>query len=220
MGTIQRSVAVMAACLLALALAGCEDPHAEDKTAIRAAVKQLDDANEACDGEAAVAVMSSAALDQYSQIVQLALNGTEREVRGLKPTDLGQVIALRHRMTRKELEGMDGRAYQAFATSACWYSGYGEEYAWATSMGAIRVVGDYAYVDIVDDRGRKTGYEGRFEREGGAWKINEFSFHPHTDALLYEDAEFEGMSIEELLIWMEEDDSGEPVGEEIWQPMR
>lgn len=216
--TLFRIVILMLAALLALP--GCEDPNAEEVAAIRASLRKLDEANRNCDGAAAVAVMSSRGLAEYDRVVRLALDATAAEVHELLPGEMWHVIQLRHRLTRRELEAMDGRAYQEYATGNCWYSFDDDEGSYDESIGAIHVSGDTAYGDILDERGRKSGVQAHFEREDGVWKLNEFSFDRYNDEVLLELAAEEGLPIAEYLVLWEELETGDPVPDSIWDPMR
>lgn len=63
----QILVAVVLFLISLLGLAGCEDPDAAEKDAIMDSLRQLDQANIDCDGAAAVAVMSSEGIADYTR---------------------------------------------------------------------------------------------------------------------------------------------------------
>jgi hypothetical protein len=208
-------------CLLSIAPAGCEDPHAEDKEAIRAALRQLDQANEDCDGAAAVAVMSSRGLDEYTRLVKLALDGSKTDVQGLSPSEMSQVVQLRHRLTRQQLEKMDGRAYQEHATSDCWYAlDLDEAGGYESGIGSISVSGEVAYAEVLEADGTKSGVQAHFEREDGVWKVNEFSFQRVWDDELRELAAENDLSIPEMVVLFEQWETGEQIRNSIWEPLR
>lgn len=211
-------VLTIAAVLMSLFCPACDDPHADDKAAVRAALRQIDTANRSRDGEAAVAVMCRASLDEYTRIVQIALDGKPDEVRRLPPHKLALVFELRNRLTRRELQGMDGRAYQAYATSAGWYDA--EWGSWEESVGRIEIDGDRAVAYILDDRGGRTGDRMHFVFEDGMWKVNEFTAGRSIDEAYEREAGQFGMTVENYLILLEEEISGKQVRSTIWQPMK
>ena len=215
--TIVAPLAVLAA----LMLTGCEDPHAEDKAAIRACLRQLDQANQECDGAKAVACMSSEALDEYTRLVNLALDGTRDQVLALYPADKWQIIQIRNRMTRREVQGMDGAAYQRHATGECWYLAWDDEdTAYEDDIGKIDVWGDVAYAVIKDWDGDDSGRVAEFTREGGVWKVNEFSFNRLFDEDIREWAREADMTEDEFLIYLEESEWENDIRDSIWDPMK
>lgn len=205
--------------LAALLLPACEDSSsAAEKEAILDCLRQLDEANAACDGAGAVAVMSQRGLDEYTRLVRLALDGSKSDVQSLSPLEMWQVIEMRHRIPLRELEKMDGRAYQEYATSQCWYSeGEGE---WEDGIGEIYVSGDTAYAEVLDFDGKKTGVQGHFEREDGVWKVNEFSFQRVWDDELRKLAAENNISVPDMVVRFEEMATLENVRSRIWEPMR
>lgn len=221
MGTHTRVVTGPVALLLALFAGGCEDPHAQEKAAIIASLEQLDEANRRCDGDAAVAVMSSASLSEYTRLVMLALDGSRLEVLSLSPSDQMQIVSLRNRLSRQQLESMDGREYQRFATASCWYD-FAEEGdpGYEGSIGDIKVLGDFAYADVLNEKGRPSGVSAEFSLEDGVWKVNEFTFQRVYDEELRAWAAEEDMTVEEYIVMFEEWQTGRPVEDSVWEPMR
>lgn len=217
----QILVAVVLFLISVLGLCGCEDPDAAEKEAILASLRQLDQANIDCDGAAAVAVMSSKGIAQYTRLVNLALDGTRVQVLGLEPSELMQVLQLRNRLTRAQLEKMDGADYQEYATSECWYLAEDlEDVSYATQIDDIRVYGDLAHAAILDEDDKDSGLVVEFAKEDGVWKVNEFCFHRLYDEYLYSYAAQEGIEVAELLILIEEMDWGNTIRRSIWEPMR
>lgn len=218
-GTRTLRTALGASALVLLgAAAGCEDEHAAEKEAILTCLRQLDEANQDCDGAAAVALMSQRGLDEYTRLVKIALDGSKTDVQSLSPLEMMQVIEMRHRIPLRQLEKMDGRAYQEFATSDCWYTG--AEGSYEDSVGEIFVSGDTAYADVLDFDGNKSGVQGHFEREDGVWKVNEFSFHRVWDEELTKLAAENNVTIPEMVVLFEEWDTGKKIRKSIWEPMR
>lgn len=220
MGHITNTARVVTFGLIALCLPGCEDPHAQDKAAIRASLRQLDEANEECDGPGAVAVMSSQGIADYTRLVKMALDAPREKVIVMGASEKLQIIQLRNRLTRTELEKMDGAAYQAHATGECWYF-MGDDYVgYEGSIGDIDVMGDMAYGHILDEDGDDSGLLAEFAREDGVWKVNEFSFHRQWDEWMHEWAGLERMTEDELIVRLEEIEWGKDIRDSIWDPMR
>ncbi|MFG0241363.1 MAG: hypothetical protein ACF8R9_01120 [Phycisphaerales bacterium JB054] len=217
----QILVAVVLFLISVLGLSGCEDPDAAEKEAILASLRQLDQANIDCNGAAAVAVMSSKGIAAYTRLVNLALDGTRVEVLGLEPSELMQVLQLRNRLTRAQLEQMDGADYQEYATSECWYVAEdSEDVSYVSSIDDIKVYGDLAHAAILDEDGKDSGLVVEFAKEDGVWKVNEFCFHRLYDEYLYSVAAQEDMEVAELLVLIEEMDWGNDIRRSIWEPMR
>ena len=217
----QILVAVVLFLISVLGLSGCEDPDAAEKEAILASLRQLDQANIDCNGAAAVAVMSSKGIAAYTRLVNLALDGTRVEVLGLEPSELMQVLQLRNRLTRAQLEQMDGADYQEYATSECWYVAEDyEDVGYESSIDDIKVYGDLAHAAILDEDGKDSGLVVEFAKEDGVWKVNEFCFHRLYNEYLYSVAAQEDMEVAELLVVIEEMDWGNDIRRSIWEPMR
>jgi|GEM_PF-3545576 len=217
----QILVAVVVFLISVLGLSGCEDPDAAEKEAILASLWQLDQAYVDCDGAAAVAMMSSKALAEYTRMVKLALDGTRIQVLGLEPGELMQVLQLRNRLTRAQLENMDGAGYQEFATNECWYIDLDlEEVAYASLIDDIKVYGDLAHAAILDEDGKDSGLVVEFAKEDGVWKVNEFCFQRLFNEYVYSLAAQEGMEVAELLIEVEEMEWGNTIRRSIWEPLR
>ncbi|HZW09646.1 MAG TPA: hypothetical protein VFF69_07065 [Phycisphaerales bacterium] len=205
-------------CLFMILPAGCEDPQAAEKEAIRAALRQLDDANEARDGAAAVAVMSSRALEEYTRLVKIALDGSKTDVQTLSPLEMLQVIQMRHRMDRRQLAAMDGKAFQEYATGEGWNSG--ARARWEDTIGDISVAGDTAYAEVLGTDGGDSGVQGHFEREEGVWKVNHFSFMRVWDDELRRLALQYDIGLPEMIVRFEEMATLQQIRKSIWEPMR
>lgn len=205
----------LAAVLMLVAAVGC-DAQAEDKEAIRASWETIDEANKSSNGEVAAAHFTSGSLARYPRLIKLALDGKKAELDKLDAWDLSEVLRMRTLSTRKDLEGLDGRAYVVYATSKGWYSwgdGPPEE------CRGIRIAGDSAVVYFYSE-GEQTGESGRFEREDGVWKFDEESWRPTFNGYVREAAMEEGVTMPEFLISLIEEQSGVTPPATIWSPMR
>lgn len=216
--TISILVTVLLTLTLALLPACEESGGSEEEEAILACLRQLDEATTGCDGPGAVAVMSQRALDEYTNIVKIALDGTKADVQSLSPLEMLQVIQLRHRLTRQQLEQMDGRAYQEYATGECWYTG--GQATWEESIGKIYVSGDTAYAEVRGIDGEASGVQGHFEREEGVWKVNQFSFMRVWDDELRRLAAQFNISVPDMIVRFEEMATLDNIRSRIWEPMR
>jgi hypothetical protein len=114
MTVVVRAVAVLVM-LLGFG-AGCDDTRPE----IERTVEELEAAIAAGDGERFVAGLAPETFQHYDRMVKLALDGTARQVQVLSLTEKLDIIVMRHRMTRRDLSKMDGRAWLKQMVTRSW----------------------------------------------------------------------------------------------------
>ena len=225
--------------LLLLPLAAC-DKYAGDKSEIHALWDEWDRVNAEKDGAAALQVYSASTFEWYGALLKKAMDAPAKEVWSLSPTEMNEVLIIRHRGKRKDLKGLDGRGYVKHATSQGWYAGH--EGTWAIKD--IKVVSDWAEAKFVDAewadayrqqrvdellsrRGRGRGgvdkppeYTVKFVREGGRWRLDEVSMHQAWDDMIADFAKQERKSVRDILMLLEEEDSEQDVKMTVWEPMK
>ncbi|MFM9996540.1 MAG: hypothetical protein ACKVU4_12165 [Phycisphaerales bacterium] len=212
------STALVAACVFAVLPACEQEPPEADE--LRALVARIDAANQNADGATATASFTEGSIARYARRMELALNGKRKDVEALDAWDMSEVLRMRVRARRNDIEGLDPRAYVAFATSQGWYV---QDESLQTELRSIRVSGDTAYATAryTDEYGGE--YESEmltFRREDGVWKLDEDSWRGTFNRLTAERAADEGVSIAEALLMMIEEETGKPNPITVWSPMR
>ncbi len=212
--TLLRGAFLMAACtaFLLLACAGCEDAEA---AAIRAMLVKYDQANEQGNGLLAKECVTKSSDTHYDTLRKHALYSDEKTVRALSPSTKLAVIMIRNRASAEQLEVLTGEDFLVWSTNQGWYAG-GEP--WANSFGRIKVDGDVALAPMLDE-GKPTRVTARFKKEEGKWRLDETTLIHAWDEHYIATARAEGMSVDELITYIEEEDSGKYVEETVWQPM-
>ena len=159
-------VAVLAALVF---LAGC-DSRAEDRGALVDVMEAIDDCNNRADGKAILELVTRESVERYGELVRLGLDGTREEVLTRGPNDQLEILRMRARAKRSELEKLSPRQYVAFATSRGWYR-QPESDRGTTSLREIRFGPSGATAEPVLD-GEPVGERIRFVEEDGRWKLD------------------------------------------------
>jgi hypothetical protein len=216
-------VGLVAALVLMFGTAGCSDPQAEDKAAIRQTLLAYDAANRERNGKAVVELMSPGTLEFYTKLVRVALDGSEAESRALPAHYRMELIRMRTLATRKDLKGMDGKAFQSWATTQGWYAMDTDGWASLTRGASdikIDLDGKGAWCYIFED-GKRTSFMLRFEKVGDQWRFDETSASDHFDDWTKKWARDERMTQDELLVEMVSEELGVEIDSKaIWRPMK
>lgn len=157
--------------------------------------------------------MTAGTISYYEEMVQLALEAEEDELRARSIVDQAQVLTLRHRFPTDELRTLDGAAVFAQGVDEGLIGDIGQ-----LGIGEIQVRGDEAEADALSGGERLSFVRWRFEREDGRWKLDLTALFPLTKAALEQAASEAGLTTEELLVRTLEQASGEPVSPDIWDP--
>lgn len=233
-----RVLASVVLLLFGVGLPAC-DKHAEQKKAIREVYDTYNQTAESGDGPGQAAVLSANTLTHYDKLLKIGLNGKADEVMALSPSAQHEILAMRNRATRKQLQGYTGKGYVIHAVKQGWWSGFGDD-EW--KLRSIKVNGDSAEARIVEDiptytisqsyrsslrssarieRNRKPReYPIRFVCEDGKWKVDETTLFPRFDAEATAAAKAYRVSMRDFLMAWEEDESGKEVTMKIWDPMK
>jgi hypothetical protein len=203
--------------ILLLALPAC-DEFAEDKAEINAVFASLHRCNDAGDGDGIVQVLSEESFAAYEPVLRIALDGSREEVEALKATDRLEVLRIRARSKRSDIEKLSGREYCRFATSRGWYVTPPNEQTVDTLRGLV-VRGPTATAMYVAD-GEVTGVTLRFVKENGAWRYDEPDAMKQWSRLTAEVARERGITVNELLLEYLEEELGKPPPASVWKPMK
>lgn len=220
---LSRVAALLALALLMLLAGSCADPQAQEKAAIRQLMRDYHAAAQDQKGEWAVSLVTPASLTHYTEVVKLALDGTEAQVRTRTAFDRTEIILIRTLAKRKDIKGMDGRAYQKWATEQGWYVSDEDLYSdWTEGMSDIRIdsSGDAAWCYIREGR-KPTRFMLRFAKVNGKWLFDETSVHEYFNHWTAQEAKDLGMSHDQFLVlWLEDFYGFEVDVKNIWKPMK
>lgn len=120
------------------------------------------------DGDAAVEVLSQPTVDYYAAIQQLAVCGSEDEVRGQSLIDRMQVLLMRLRVPKGELLTMSGRETLIYAIEQGWV---GRSDVASASVGDVTITNGTAVGQHVV-QGQPSEAKFYFVNEEGAWKLD------------------------------------------------
>lgn len=214
--TPHRLSTLLALCIIAAGIlcgVGCDN---KDAQAIRAMLVQYDTANNSKNGRLAKECVTKSSDAQYESIRRHALYSDERTVRALGPYIKHQVLMTRNRASAAQLEVLTGEDYLVWTTNEGWFAN--GDSGWSTAFGKIAVKGDFATGVVLQDD-KPTGDKVHFLKEDGRWRLDETTMGQHMDQWYLDLAKFEGVSVDDLLIFIEEEDSGKEISDSIWQPM-
>ncbi len=201
-----------------LSLAGC-DARAADKEEISAIYDQLDQCNNNKDGTGVLTVFTKASFPRYEPLIKIALDGTPEQVRALPPTDRTEVLRMRLRATRAELAGLNGMEYTRFATGRGWYvSPDGGQVQSTLTRFRFNKTATEATAELVSD-GERSGMRFRFIKEDDYWKYDEPFAIELYDRDLRRAARDEGVSEEQFILDLLEEEIGKEVPATVWEPM-
>ena len=162
-------------------------------------------------------------LDHFTQVVRLALDGKEAEVRKATAATRMHVYMLRTAATRKDVRGKTGADFLKWVCEEGWYSSGDDDVdKWTRGMAdlAIDSGGQSAWCYILED-GQRTRFMLRFQKVGGRWLFDVTSTDPYFDHRTTDIASRVGMSQDELLIAAVENQLGiksDPA--RLFRPMR
>jgi hypothetical protein len=217
MVTIRLCAAVASLLLLLVSLSGC-DQHAMDKMAIKRVLSDFKNANIQSNGKALSGLLTPESFTAYSRVLFIAPAGKKEDILKLTPVEVVEVVRIRARMTRKQLAGMDGLAYQEYATSNGWYThdeGLEDDYRKIV----VAPDGLSATARLYDGRVR-TNHSLEFRKVNGKWLFHEPSVAPFANDSYNMAMQLFGDSMAELALEEVSGEVGRELGDEIWQPMK
>jgi hypothetical protein len=166
-------------------------------------------------GTAAAEMVSSASIEYFASMRQLALYASSKEVRSQSLVDQMQILTFRHRIDAERLRAMSSKQLFAYTVDRGWT---GKAGVLELELGSIRVVGDVAFVNVLKD-GKPTRLEYQYVREQNTWLWDmEPALHSTNKGLKMLAAQRE-LSNEELVLALVEATYGGPVQPTIWNPL-
>lgn len=199
-------------------LSGC-DTRAQDKEDMIVLMQTLDSCNNASDGNNILGIFTQSTWAHNDRLIKLGLEGTEAEVKALPLFDRMEVLRMRLRSNREELSKLKGMEYTRFATSRGWYVTPVEQRAESTlDRFKFSAAGDEAWAYLVVD-GEPTQTKIHFIKEGGEWRYDEPEAMIAYGRDYAREARQEGMSENEYIILVLEEEIGREVPDSVWQPL-
>lgn len=231
--------------LMALALilggTGC-DQHSEQKKAILKTWTDYNTALANTDGQTAARLLSKASIDRYQTLIRKGLDAKSAEVLAMSPCDMAEILTMRNRATRAQLNGYAGKGYVIYAVNNGWWGAFDESEDWRFKV--TKVEPDRATAVLTEiihetvqrlpsmslrgmvrnsmtsERTRKgREYTITFVNEDG-WKLEESSMLARVNQEIQTTAKAARLSVRDFLMFIEEEDSGKEVKASIWDPMR
>lgn len=212
MSLITRFVLTLGLLASLIHLPACDQAEAAE---VRATYDQINAAFNASDGKTVVSLLNQKSIDQYDRYTQLARTGTREQIKALPAAERSEIVTIRHRLTRSELEGLDGRGYIILATGRGWYAA--GEYEEPMELGKIRFQGSSATADILID-GKPSGYYYDFDLIDGVWKLDWVRIDEFINWQIAAQAELSHMSEDAVIMQIESEQSGKKVPASIWDP--
>lgn len=166
------------------------------------------------DGKAAVECIDARTITYYGKMLSLTLEADSAEVAGLDLMDKLTVLSLRHRLTRSEMEGFDGRQLFVYSIEK---GMVGKNSVANVEMGEIIVEGGRARGQLVA-LGEESPLYFQFNKEDGRWKLDLTSLFGPTTEGLKQMLSDRGMTENEFIFQALEITTGKPVTNTIWFP--
>lgn len=191
-------------------LAGCDKRAAE----VAAADDQYDARLDANDGEGAVKFVSKDSLARLDRLLTVARTGNSASVKALPYGDKIEVLGMRLLLGRELHQPIDARTYFIRVVNKGWYSS-------SSSYERIKVKvngkGTSATVTLRDPEDSET-YSSYWVFEDGAWKFDEVADMKKHDAEFRKAVKEAGMTEEEVIFAILEEETGETLTPELWDP--
>ena len=205
-----------AALVVALLAAAPALATLSDAASIHRSFDALKRALAARDGDAAVALLSTASLAEWAQDRELVLHGSRAAVEALPPGRRLAVLALRHAQPVFLLR--DGAPSEL--ASAAVRGGLVDRTALeAIELGDVaRLAADRAS-GLVLAAGLPSGFRAGFVREHAAWRLDLPSSLAAAGHVVSQTAQATGLGETAVILNLIGAASGEPTSEAIWQPL-
>jgi len=236
---MMRSGLFLCAAAMALFLVSGCDKHAQDKKLISDAWDSYHNGNVDHKGDQVAKVLSQKSMDRYTRLLKIALEAPKTKTLDLPPSDMEEVLKMRHRLKRSEYRNIDGKAYLILATNKGFYED--DDPTW--KLTEIKIAADRGTATVYNPEWEKAANSSGFARsltgsryraagigldqkpprysvdlvkEGGDWKIDEPSMIEWWDKRRRAEAKEARMSMRDFLMAEEMERTGEDVPMSIW----
>ncbi|MGH9182028.1 MAG: hypothetical protein ACRDY5_09980 [Acidimicrobiales bacterium] len=197
-------------------LTGADDPREPStpgaEAAVRAALETYRQALLARDGDAAAAAVTTATLDYFAAMLDLALTAGPEEIGALATQDKFFVTLLRERVTRTTLVGLSGPGLFAYGVGQ---GMFGERSVAGVELGDVVVDGPRASATAVS-QGQTAPDAFEFALESGHWKLDLLNLLDALGTTIRLAAADAGQSEQEAIFGLIELSLGRPVDPRVW----
>lgn len=182
--------------------------------AVRQSFAEYKRAVMAADGAAAAGLLSTATVQWYGKIQDLALHGSKQEVEQLGPLEKIQVLASRQRVPADELRTMSPRQLVAYSVRKGFVDKVGTG---RSELGTVTASGGTAVANVLLG-GKDSGQQYHFVREDGRWLFDQLPTLATSEEGLKAAAAQRGMPVDQFVQALIESGSGKKITEDLWQP--
>lgn len=200
---MHRLLALCLGCLVILC--ACES---KDAAAVREVYDQYNAALRDKNGDAFLQTIDPANVEHYGQFVAAAKTGTKEQVAALSPIGRGYVLLLRHRLKAAELKDLDGAGFVRLCVQRGWFFMEDEEEHF--SLGPVRIKTPRASAELRIN-GERTTDRLEFVQVEDRWLVNDEALDRAWEKAAAKAARRLGVSVDQLLMEREEEESGQPV---------
>jgi hypothetical protein len=199
--------------ILSLVFTGCSN---NSDAAIRSTYANYGNALLNLDGDEAVKYVAASTIEYYGQMNDIALTGSESDVKALPVMDKMLVLTLRHMADPQLLSAMTADEMFSYAVNERIIN---EKSVTDSEIGTIIVMSDEAYATIVINGQESPMDVFTFKMESDQWKIDLLTVIALGNAELILALESEGIDEDEFIFSALEGASGEVPSEDLWQPI-
>ncbi len=166
------------------------------------------------DGQTAAEWVTSGTFQMYQRQIDLARFGTKRELKKLPIGEQLQILIMRLRMPRQQLQTMDGRQAFIYAVTAGWSGSEGLS-SLETARATVR--GPLASSPTLRMQRRLKG-DFRYRLEDGRWKLDVTELFQNSQAAFTKIAKESGMKEAEFIEALLEQALGTAPPPQMWVP--
>lgn len=186
---------------------------------MRACFREIGLALDNREGEKAAEMFSPATVQVYDRLVRLGWGGNKQEIARLSPIEKWEIILMRNRIPYDTLRKMDGKAYIIYAVNNDFWGTSDGEAAfsnWELPVGSVKTGPGWASADIIDEKGKKTGFKWDFIKVGDRWTFDWKRADAYFNQQIEAASRSTGTPIDNLLIENESIESGRRVRDSIF----
>ena len=167
------------------------------------------------DGDSAADVVTQNSREYFRDLADHALTLDRAGLHEIHLTDRLYAMLLRHNLDRTTLQSMSGSEVVSYAVDEGWI---GRNGASQLRLGHYEIEGDHASGTILRQDGLKSSFKMEFVREGGRWLLDLVALMKLTRTAFEYAVQQSGLSEDEFVMLMLEQDTGRKPSPDIWSP--